>query len=241
MEPNKESQNPNSKKDGGGFPGADHAESSRSFHAKTHTVKERSFSSHKLPTTSQTKGFKWVHTQKSPSSKLEGTWNPLNDTAQPDSEIETRENEVGFDWRQVSPIGKWPRGQTQAAESPNRTVGLDSTVDKRPSLGGIFKGPNIVDVENTVKKAQANSKNSKGVEGEAAAEAIVTWKRKERDWVEEIEFLVTGSQGDSKKKGVGEERKGVSIMKKGRKVTIGDGSTNGSGLAEAGIQPRRPQ
>jgi hypothetical protein len=68
-------------------------------------------------------------------------------------------------------------------------------------------------------------------ENEDTEKAMVTWKRKEREWMEEV---------DKKSEDGGSERK-VILSKKGRKIVEDCNLSNGSGLAAAVIQPRRQQ
>jgi hypothetical protein len=36
---------------------------------------------------------------------------------------------MNFEWSQLSPMGKWPKGQNRANESPNQSLGFEERVD----------------------------------------------------------------------------------------------------------------
>jgi hypothetical protein len=72
---------------------------------------------------------------------------------------------------------------------------------------------------------------------------MLTWKRKEREWMDGLEEGAVGTQGKIKnKKKEEEDKKGEGdIPGVSNEVCVNETLNNGSGLAEAEFQPRRPQ
>jgi hypothetical protein len=139
-------------------------------------------------------------------------------------------------WTNVSPIDKWQIDKGEKRESPLSDVGLKENYDKRPSPGGVYKGPKLTDIAKTFQEAQANHA---GAIAEGVGKTMATWKRKEREWTAEKE---SGKSGRKKNVIDGDVSKVDAVEKEKKRAS----STtvvvkNGSGLAEADLQPRRPQ
>lgn len=67
--------------------------------------------------------------------------------------------------------------------------------------------------------------------------AMGTWKRKEREWLEEKEEREIQTTGNKNKKGAEGEGENVTHAKKGRSLVRSEVSKNGSGMAKAENHP----
>jgi hypothetical protein len=61
-------------------------------------------------------------------------------------------------------------------------LGLKGSGEKWPSSGGVYMSPTLAEIEKNVKQAKALSNEQNGPENEGTVKAMVTWKRKEREW-----------------------------------------------------------
>ena len=81
--------------------------------------------------------------------------------------------------------GTEPKKQHDLGESSTDSLGPKGSGENRPSSGGIFSGPTLAEIERNVKEAQALHTEQNEVETEGPGKAMVTWKRKEREWLDE--------------------------------------------------------
>jgi hypothetical protein len=54
---------------------------------------------------------------------------------------------------------------------------------KKHCSEGVYTGLHLADIEKNVKEAQALNNEKRGTEGADVANAMLTWKCKERDWL----------------------------------------------------------
>ena len=62
-------------------------------------------------------------------------------------------------------------------------MGLNGSGVRKQSSGGVYSGPRLADIEKNVQAAQAHSIVSKGSGSEEEGTSMLTWKRKEREWL----------------------------------------------------------
>jgi hypothetical protein len=81
-------------------------------------------------------------------------------------------------------------------------LGLEKERGKRHGCGGAYKGLSLTDIEENMRKGLASSTDSKEAKNDGAEKAMLTWKRKEREWMEGVEEGLVGTQRKNKKKEV---------------------------------------
>jgi hypothetical protein len=219
-----ESQNQNPKKGAGGVSGMNHGEEMLNCQKENKLEKERK-SVRVIKELFQTKNEERSQTKE--DQNLGGS--AKSELAGSASKGKSQESS-----KRASVLGDGENNSTPS----QLQMGLGESYS---SPGGFFKGPNIANVEKTMKKAQEDGALLKLTTSERQGPAITSWKRKYRDETfgqNEALSIITGSM---KKMGGGgegklEENATNFILKNG-----GSENQNGSGMAEAVEQPRRPQ
>jgi hypothetical protein len=180
-------------------------------------------------TVSQPVGFQWVQNRKEDllgenGNKLGG----VNEDESSSSKILTKQEK---DKQDIIEKGRRPTKQQGSGQKLAENLGPTGSGEKRLSSGGVYRGPTIAEIEKNVTKEKTSGKGQTETEDEDTGKAMVTWKRKEREWLEE-----TGKKNEDE----GYGRKEI-LPKKGRRKVGECDLPNGSGMAAAEIQPRRPQ
>jgi hypothetical protein len=199
------------------YAGDNRGEELRASHFEFQTEKERSYV-----------GVMKGHFEKFPNPNKE-TWIPRNEGKINEGVIDgahARKAVTAGDHAEKSPKRKvqlspnGPGHVKHAKESPANQQAMSGLFFQSP--GGSYSGPIIADVEKSMKGAQ---------KGNGAA------KRKNRDDAVEGDLPIIlknnfEAGGNNVERGAG---------KRGRVEDYGTEIINGSGMAEAGVQPRRPQ
>lgn len=218
------------KKEKGGYSGKDRGGGDGYSHYETQTKKER-FS----PTNSQRMGFQWVYggQEESEKERRMNMGKEFNEKDVPKFKTATWKEDNSKNKNKINEDGLEPRVMHGHNASPGVIdVGRKGYEDKRANTGGVYTGLCFAEIEKTVKEAQTNA--STGNENGGIATALVTWKRKERDWLE-------GPEEGKKDTELGDSGKNAKTPKMGRKITMESIVTSGSGLVATDVQPRRPQ
>jgi hypothetical protein len=139
---------------------------------------------------------------------------------------------------QLSPKGAWKA--KEVLNKPNtvqQAVGLEGLFT---NTGGPYTGLVLAEVEKTLQNAKEGPSAGKE-DGSGSQGGKLSWKRKNRN--ELTESLTLGETPDSsyKKRVLGEEDILNGVAKKACTGSNVSDTNDGSGMAEAGEQPRRPQ
>lgn len=135
------------------------------------------------------------------------------------------------------PAGDFTGGQGKKTDIPaQQSMGFNGVFT---SAGSPYKGPVLADVEKSIK---GDSAGNKGLAKEATDHATsgLKWKRKERD-EEYQQSDELSSSSSRKKRDLGGEGSTLVTAKENGSVDNNNENIDGSGMAEAGNQPRRPQ
>jgi hypothetical protein len=184
-------------------------------------------------TDSQPMGFHWVHSRKEDYVERGNMGKEINAKDLYTFKANTWKQEQIQNKTKEHNGKRAYAGKQGVHVSPIHSVGQKGSGDKRPFNGGVYSGPSLTEIEKNMKEAQANIKEAREIENEGATKAMVTWKRKEREWME--------GSGEKKNDEAGGSGRDMDTPKKGRTTYAGSVLTDGSGLAEADFQPRRPQ
>jgi hypothetical protein len=159
------------------------------------------------------------------------------------STADQRENKKGkweADLRSSAPNTQGHVAENEVNETVDQlSMGPDGIV-KSPMSSQSFKGPRISEVEKTMQAEQSGSKKETGGVKNTFEQTMVTWKRKTRG-DDDAEDTISLSKGGKKKRDAHEDIKTTGAVRKGQITCEEKESKIGSGLAEAVVQPRRPQ
>jgi hypothetical protein len=115
-------------------------------------------------------------------------------------------------------------------------VGLEGIFTK---TGGPYTGLVLAEVEKTLQNAKEGPSSGKE-DGNGSQGGKLSWKRKSRKEVTTSLSLGENSDSSCKKRGLAEEDILNGMAKKACTVNNDSDTNNGSGMVEAGEQPRRP-
>lgn len=138
----------------------------------------------------------------------------------------------------LSPKGGWKAKEgINKSNTAQQAVGLEGLFT---NIGGPFTGLVLAEIEKTLQNVKEGPSPGKE-DGSGSQGRKLSWTRKNRKELNASLTLGETPDNSCKKKGLGEEDILNGVAKKACTVSNVSDANDGSGMAEAGEQPRRPQ